>query len=431
MPADEGDFPGGPDRADLRLAIVGLGERSVLAAYAHRPGRGARVVAVVDPEPGRRAEAPGRFGADVEAVADYRDLFAGGGAPGVDAAFVLTPDGTHEDIAVGLLEAGVPVFVEKPLAITVAGCDRILATARRTGTRLYVGHNMRHMPVVLAMRQLIASGAIGAVKAIWCRHFVGHGGDFYFKDWHADRRNTTGLLLQKGAHDLDVIAWLAGGYATRVNAMGGLLVYGGSSDPQERTGQLMREWFDPEHNWPPTDLRGLNPVVDVEDLSMVHLQLDNGILASYQQCHFTPDYWRNYTVIGTGGRLENFGDMVTGAVVKVWNRRSGYRADADLVVDVPLFEGSHGGADQPLVDEFLRFVRTGGATLTTPVAARYAVAAGCAATESLRDGGRPVDVPPLDPVLEAHFTAGPAAVPTIPTQATPPTPSPSPTGDAR
>jgi predicted dehydrogenase len=381
-----------------------LGARSGLAAYAHRPDRGARVAAVADLNPTRLAEAPARFGPDIEAVQDYRELLLPGRTTGIDAAMVLTPDGTHEEIVVTLLEAGIPTFVEKPLAITVQGCDRILATARREGTRLYVGHNMRHTPVILTMRRLINDGAIGEVKAVWCRHFVGHGGDFYFKDWHADRRNTTSLLLQKGAHDLDIIHWLAGGYATRVQAMGGLLVYGDIADRSPDRGQLLGEWFDPERNWPPTSLTGLNPVVDVEDLSMVHLQLDNGVLASYEQCHFTPDYWRNYTVIGTEGRLENFGDIGRGAVVKVWQRRSGYRDDADLTVDAPLLEGTHGGADGPLVDEFLRFVRDGGPTLTTPVGARYAVAAGYAATMSLRAGGGPVDVVPLDSALEGYFT---------------------------
>jgi predicted dehydrogenase len=389
---------------DLQLAIIGLGERSILARHAHRPGEGSRVVAVVDPEPRRLAAATTQFGSDVATFQDCRELLTGDAPPRIDAAFVLTPDGTHEAIALQLLAAGTPAFVEKPLAITTAGCDRILSAARQTRTRLYVGHNMRHMPVILTMRELIDSGAIGEVKAIWCRHFVGHGGEFYFQDWHADRRNTTSLLLQKGAHDLDVIHWLAGSYATWVQAMGALTVYGDIADRTGGSGQLMRERFDPEHRWPPTSLRGLNPVVDVEDLSMVNLQLGNGVLASYAQCHFTPDYWRNYTVIGTAGRLENFGDIGEGAVVKVWQRRSDYRADADLVVDVPLREGTHGGADGPLVQEFLRFVRAGGPTLTTPVAARYAVAAGYAATKSLRHGGQPVAVPPLDPVLEGYFT---------------------------
>ncbi len=62
------------------------------------------------------------------------------------------------------------------------------------------------MDVVRTLRRVIQEGRIGEVKAvIWCRHFVGNGGDYYFKDWHADRSRTTGLLLQKAAHDIDVM----------------------------------------------------------------------------------------------------------------------------------------------------------------------------------------------------------------------------------
>jgi hypothetical protein len=63
----------------------------------------------------------------------------------------------------------------------------------------------------------------------------------------------------------------------------------------------------------------------------------------------------------------------------------------------------HGGADPPIVAEFVRFAREGGVTDTSPVAARYSVAAGCAATESLRSGGDSVDVPALAPVRAAYF----------------------------
>ncbi|MEY9906280.1 putative dehydrogenase [Catenulispora sp. MAP12-49] len=387
---------------DLRLGVVGLGMRSDLAELAHRPGAGSRVTVVCDRDPRRLAGARDRFGPDIVATDDHRALTG----LDLDAVFVLSPDHTHEQIGVDLLGAGLPIFVEKPLAITTEGCDRLLSAARASGAGLYVGHNMRHMPVITAMRDLIVSGAIGEVKAIWCRHFVGNGGDFYFKDWHADRRNTTGLLLQKGAHDLDVIHWLAGGYTRRVTGMGGLVVYGRISDRRVPGGELMIEWLDPENNWPPLSQTGLNPVVDVEDLSMVHMQLDNGVYASYEQCHFTPDYWRNYTVIGTGGRLENFGDGGDGTVVKVWNRRGDYRPEADLVIPIKTPEGTHGGADPLLVEEFLGFVRDGRRTLTSPVAAREAVATGYAATVSLRDGSRPVDIAPVPDDLAEYFAAG-------------------------
>lgn len=393
---------------DLRLAVVGLGQRSRIAAHAHSPGAGSRIVAMCDVDERRLATAGTRHGPDVLLVRNYRQLLA----MDLDGVLVVTPDHTHEEIAVDFLRAGIATFIEKPLAITTVGCDRVLDVARASGTRLYVGHNMRHMPVVRAMRDLIQRGVIGDVKAIWCRHFVGHGGDFYFKDWHADRSHTTSLLLQKGAHDFDVIHWLADSYTTHTNAIGGLVTYGAITDRRERNGELMADWFDADRNWPPAANSGLHPVVDVEDLSMVNLTLANGVLASYQQCHFTPDYWRNYTVIGSHGRLENFGDT-DGAVVKVWNaRRSGYRDEADITIEVPTEDGGHGGADPELVAEFIRFVQDGTRTLTSPVAARQAVAAGYAATRSLRAGGAPMTIPPLPPGLEAYFAGGQRPTPT-------------------
>ena len=386
---------------DVRIGVIGLGLRRSLAVAAHRPGEGGRVVAAcdIDEEALRRGAA--EFGASL-ATTDYRVLLD---SPEVEAVIVNTPDHTHEAITLDVLRAGKPVYVEKPLGITIEQCDRILAAARDTGTRLYVGHNMRHMGVVRLMRDIIARGDIGAPQTVWVRHFVGHGGDFYFKDWHADRRNTTGLLLQKAAHDIDVLHWLAGGYTTRVSALGDLLVYG---DLPRRAPDTPKpgDWYAPDSNWPPRSQTGLHDVVDVEDVSMMTMRLSNGVLASYQQCHFTPDYWRNYTVIGDAGRLENFGDG-PGDTVKVWNaRRSEYRDDCDIAYQVPPARGTHGGADGLIIGEFLRFVRDGGVTDTSPVAARMSVATGVQATLSLRADGHPYDVPPLDPELAAYFDRG-------------------------
>ncbi|WP_126638847.1 Gfo/Idh/MocA family protein [Embleya hyalina] len=384
----------------MRLGVVGIGQRAGLAAPANRAGV-ARVVSCADPSPRGRADARTLFGPDVAVHDDHRRMLD----DRLDAVFVLTPDDRHVEPALFFLAAGVPVFVEKPLAITVADCDRLLRAARDTGTRLYVGHNLRHLPVLRRMRALIDEGVIGRVRSVWVRHFVGHGGDYYFKDWHAERARTTGLLLQKGAHDLDVIHWLAGGWSRDVVAMGDLAVYGANPRRPEPVGAArVGDWFAPEV-WPPSALTGLNPVVDVEDVSLMLSRLDNGVLASYQQCHFTPDYWRNYTVIGDEGRMENFGDGLEDdrPAIKVWNlRRSGYRSDADRHEFVAA-DGPHGGADAALVAEFLRFAAEGGPTRTSPVAAREAVAAGVAATMSLRAGGARTEVPPLAPDLVRYF----------------------------
>ena len=126
----------------------------------------------------------------------------------------------------------------------------------------------------------------------------------------------TSLLLQKGAHDLDVIHWLAGGYTRRVTGLGDLAVYGDITSRRDNSDRTLWDWYSAD-NWPPTAQTDPNPVIDVEDISMLQMRLDNGVLASYQQCHFTPDYWRNYTVIGDAGRLENVG-VDGGDVIHVW-----------------------------------------------------------------------------------------------------------------
>ncbi|NVN00335.1 Gfo/Idh/MocA family oxidoreductase [Arthrobacter sp. SDTb3-6] len=384
----------------MKVGIVGFGLRSGLWRHVHKPGAGSEVTMVCDVSERGRADAAAKI-PTAKVTGELEVLLAAG----LDAVLVLTPDNQHAAVAVRTLKAGIATFCEKPLDVTLEAADLVLQTAYETGTRLYVGHNMRHMPVVVQMRQLIQEGAIGEVKAVWCRHFVGNGGDYYFKDWHAERANTTGLLLQKGAHDIDVIHWLAGGYTSRVSAVGDLAVYGGVASRRDNSDRRMGDWFNVD-NWPPTEQTDLNPVIDVEDISMMQMVLDNGVLASYQQCHFTPDYWRNYTVIGTRGRIENFGDG-PGGQIYVWTSRSqdGF-SEPDRKVMIGDGEGGHGGADPLLMVEFLDFVRSGRRTRTSPVAARQAVAAGVLATESLRGDGSAREVPDLPAELLDYFRDG-------------------------
>ncbi|PZE87137.1 Gfo/Idh/MocA family protein [Curtobacterium sp. MCBD17_032] len=394
----------------LRVGVVGIGQRSsiahhVAAAGLDADGVDARIMAAADVTASGRERAAEAW-PDATVLDGHRGLIGTGGAPNaVDAAIVTTPDWTHAEIAIDLLRAGIAVYLEKPLAITLEDADAVLDTAAETGTPLYVGHNFRHAAVVRLMRDVIARGEIGEVKAVWVRHFVGNGGDYYFKDWHADRSRVNSLLLQKASHDLDVVHALAGAYTSRVVGMGSLSVYGDVTDRRDRSDELMTDWFSFD-NWPPAEQTGLNPVVDVEDVSMVMMTLENGVQASYEQCHFTPDYWRNYTVIGTRGRLENTGDT-GGGVVRVWNRRRNWDVAGDVEYPIDGVEDGHADADLLTMTEFLRSVAFGTPTTLSPVAARAAVAAGALATQSLRNGSVPVDVPPLSDATLRHFATTP------------------------
>ena len=385
---------------ELRIGVIGAGGRGWLTSYAHRPEEGVRIVAAADIDPKPLEAYRQKYGKDTFVTDDYRQLLA---RADVDVIFVTTPDFWHEEHAVAALTAGKAVYLEKPMAITIQGCDRILQTAYKNKAKLFLGHNMRHFGIIRKMRELIKSGAIGEVKAGWCRHFISYGGDAYFKDWHSERKNTTGLLLQKGAHDIDVLHWLCGGYSRVVTALGGLTVYDRVQDRRKPYEQGITSWS--EANWPPLSQKKLSPIIDVEDISMMMMRLDNGVFCSYQQCHYAPDAWRNYTVIGAEGRIENYGDG-PGDKIVLWNKRATcYKPEGDHQFAAPPAEGSHGGGDPSIVAEFIRYVREGGKIATSPIAARFSVAAGCQATESLRNGGVPLEVPPLPANIVSYFSA--------------------------
>jgi len=377
-------------KSDLNFAVFGH-RRGQMALHVHRPEEGLRIVGVCSLHLDGLEDFRKKCGPDLVLTTDYRELLAD---PKIDAVFVSTPDFCHAEHAIAALEAGKHVFLEKPMGITIAECDAILAAAERSPAKLYVGHNMRFFPVMEKMRELITTGRIGRVEAIWCRHFISYGGDAYFKDWHSERKYGNSLLLQKGAHDIDIIHYLAGAHTRRVVGMGKLSVYNEVIDRREE-GEETSVQFD-RNNWPPLSQKKMSPTIDVEDHNMLLMQLDNGVQASYQQCHYTPDDTRNYTIIGTEGRIENHGDHSSDdklATVHLWNKRMGYQEQGNEVFRIPSLDGSHGGSDPRLLDDFVSFLRGEPSSGATPLDARMAVATGCLGAESLRDGSTPREVP--------------------------------------
>jgi hypothetical protein len=128
--------------------------------------------------------------------------------------------------------------------------------------------------------------------------------------------------------------------------------------------------------------------VDVEDNHVVILDLENGIKAAYLQCHFTPEYLRDYVLIGTRGRLEMEVEHL-----KLWtiSRPDGHAWEKPPVrTDYPIDvnnNGCHGGGDPRIAQAFLDAVLHGIEPISDPLAGRMSVAVGCQAARSLRDGG--------------------------------------------
>ena len=374
--------------------IIGLSKRS--AVIPDSLPSNARITAVADLDSAVLKSFRKKQRAEVFMTEDYHKLLD---RKDVDAVFVMTRDYQHKDIAIAALEAGKAVFLEKPMAITIEGCDRILDAAYKSGSKLFMGHNMRYMPFVIKMKEIIDSGIIGQIQSVWCRHFVGYG-NCYFRGWCAERAHTNGLLLQKGAHDIDVIHWLAGGYTERVVGMGRLSVYDKCGRRRiDEAPDRDRAWK--ESCWPPLSQNDLAPKIDIEDHNMIMMSLDNGVQASYMQCFYTPDSERNYTFIGTRGRIENIGDHGD-CEIHVWTER-GSRTKPDIIHKVRAVEGGHGGADPVMIKSFIEFVQNDIVPNTSPLAARNSVATGVLGHKSMRDGNIPKDIPLVSKYLSEYF----------------------------
>jgi predicted dehydrogenase len=376
--------------SDLKVGVIGSGGRGWLAQNAHKPDEGSRIVACCDINEKTLERNKNKYGDEIFTTQSPAALLK----QDLDAVMICSPDHFHEEHALLTLDANLPFFMEKPMAITIEGCDEILTKAKEKNLKIFIGHNMRYMTIIQKMKKLIDEGAIGEVRGIWCRHFISYGGDAYFRDWHSESENTTSMLLQKAAHDFDVMHWLTNANTERVSAFGNLSVYNrcgrrAENEPGDSTFRV--------NNWPPLEQNGFSPKMDIEDQTTVNMMMENGIIGSYMQCHFTPDATRNYTVIGTEGRLENIGDGAESPIF-LWNKRSNVFKMLGDEIHYPdkALTGGHGGADAGIVPEFLAYIRGEiDQTIATPKAARMSVATGCMATRSLREGGQPYDIPSL------------------------------------
>lgn len=140
-----------------------------------------------------------------------------------EAAIIASPASVHLEAAMALAGAGVHLLVEKPLSVSTSGVDDLIRHCHEHHAVLMVGYNLRFMPSLIRMRELVRAGAIGEILS--ARAEVGQ----YLPDWRpgSDFRNGVsaraalggGVLLEL-SHDIDYMLWILG-LPARVTAVGG------------------------------------------------------------------------------------------------------------------------------------------------------------------------------------------------------------------
>ena len=190
----------------VRVALAGVG---AISQVVHLPILADRsdveLVALADLDQAKAKTIAHRYG--VPRVATDAELLAD---DSIDALVLCTPNHQHEDLAVRAMAAGKHLLVERPLALTAAGVERVIEAAKVAGKTLQVGLPHRHRPDALALHSFVAGGELGPVysvrastlnrklplpKATWRQRRIEAGG---------------GALMDLGVALADLALWLIG-----------------------------------------------------------------------------------------------------------------------------------------------------------------------------------------------------------------------------
>jgi myo-inositol 2-dehydrogenase / D-chiro-inositol 1-dehydrogenase len=217
----------------LRVAFVGTGNRGSYLLKNMVKVPGVKVVAVCDIRPERvenAAKIVAESGGAAQTYADFRKMLDE--RKDVDAVVLATPDWTHKDFDLAILEVGKHLYSEKPMALTPADCKAVAAEVKRSGKTVQFGLQLRHDPATNAAEQFIHNGGIGRV--LMC-HGIRHSGEGLPRDtpWYHDRTKSGDMIVDQGIHILDLFRWAIGGHPIRAYGTGGTNLF--KNEPPGRT----------------------------------------------------------------------------------------------------------------------------------------------------------------------------------------------------
>ncbi len=195
----------------IRWGIIGCGDvTEVKSGPGFQKARGSELVAVMRRDAALAEDYARRHGVP-RWYSDAGQLIAD---PEVDAIYVATPPSSHKEYVLAAAAARKPVYVEKPMALSAAECDEMIAACRTAGVPLWVGYYRRGLPKFLAVRDLLAGGAIGEVRfarILLQRTPVPKEADPATRTWRfLPAVSGGGHLLDMGSHMLDLLDFFLG-----------------------------------------------------------------------------------------------------------------------------------------------------------------------------------------------------------------------------
>lgn len=376
----------------MRIVTAGVGLRAghvLQTLMAAMPE--AKIVGFYDPQPTHLAmigEDTPRYSTIETMLSDARpDLYC-----------IFSPNIFHLDqIRLGL-KAGVQIFTEKPVVISVEETlelARLLALYGGVG-RAMVGLVLRYSQHMVDLRAALAAGQLGRVVSLEAsEHIAPNHGGFFMRDWRRRSDLAGGFMLEKCCHDLDIYNMISGSRPSKVASFGGRRSFLPENAPQNNA---EAEIF---HMKPSVWESVADPFKsdgDIIDFQTAILSYESGASLAFHTNLNVPDEHRRFCVMGTHGMAE--GDFVRG-FLRITARDGTRLVDHDYTKGA-VGIGAHYGADEMMCADIVAYLR--GESGGLPVSILDAMEAGIAALaiDQARTSGQMLDMTATWASLDAY-----------------------------
>ncbi len=378
----------------LTFLLLGAGSRgsmfAEILAEDYAPGT---LVAVAEPNPQSREKiaklhnipSERQFSSWEEALAQPKMA---------NVVVNTTMDRHHVASAIAAFELGYHMLLEKPMASTLADCNKIADAARKAGMIASVCHSLRYNDVYAAIREVLRSGRIGDIVSVDQLEAVEHihqSHSFVRGNWGNEGRSAF-MLLAKSCHDIDILFDLVHDDCVRVSSFGSLSFFKKENAPAgaparcldgcpaeaECPYQAMKVYGTPGKGWGQsvgltmtgdllTQALQSGPYGkcvfqtdnDVVDHQVVSMEFKKGQTVTFTMTAFTPFGGRRIRIHGTKGYLEAATETRIVDVHEFWGEKK------HETIEVPAREGGHGGADPLVLKTLIEAIETNNPSLVT------------------------------------------------------------------
>ena len=357
----------------VKIAILGYGKRgSIYARYAQNNSDKFKVVAVAEIDPVKREIAKVNHNCPV--FEDWRDMINSNLQ--ADIIAIATQDVDHPVHAVACMQKGFDILLEKPIATTQEGCEKILSAAKEYNRKVIVCHVLRYTPFYTKVKQIIDSGELGDILAVYTSENVGyyHQAHSFVRGPWKNKEQSSPMILAKCCHDMDLLSWLIGKKCLKVASFGSLSYFKEENAPKDSANycsdckvdcvykaqelykkyRWMAGYFSQETDWRKIkkelthseyDKCVFHAGNDVVDHQACIFSFEGGITASHTMDAFSDKIYRDIKIHGTKAEL-------VGIMEQNFLEIRPFGAKAKRVkIDKSKIAGGHGGGDEGIMEE--------------------------------------------------------------------------------